>query len=66
MKLNQKRDYLRSRRKKRGLTQKQVADCLSISRELYAKIEGGTRNPGLKTAVKIADFFSIDVRKLIK
>lgn len=60
---NKKREFLIKERRRRGFTQKKVAEYIGISRELYSHIERGTRNPGLQTAIKIADFFNIDVRK---
>jgi putative transcriptional regulator len=60
-----KRDKLRSERKKRKLTQKQVADYLSISVTHYSNIERGDRNPGTKVAVAISDFFGIKIKDLI-
>ncbi|MEN8702468.1 helix-turn-helix transcriptional regulator [Bacillus infantis] len=57
-----KREFLKKERKKRGLTQKEVAHLLEISRESYSLIERGLRDPGLGTAIKIADFYNINVR----
>lgn len=45
-------------RKKRKLTQQQVAKSVGISRAYYARIENGERNPSLSIAFKIKFFFS--------
>jgi putative transcriptional regulator len=66
MESKKKREFLKKERKRRGLTQKEVADLIEISRESYSQIERGERDPGLNTAVKIADYFNINVRMLIK
>jgi putative transcriptional regulator len=50
----------------RSLKQREVADYLNISRTYYGQIEKGDRRPGGKLAVKIADFYGVDVRKVIQ
>lgn len=60
------REFLKTERKRRGLRQEDVANYVGISRESYSQIERGIRDPGLNTAVKIADFFNINVRLLMK
>jgi transcriptional regulator with XRE-family HTH domain len=61
-----RREFLRNDRKKRGLTQKEVAEIIGISREFYCQIERGERAPGFNTAIRIADFFNVNVRMLTK
>ncbi|WP_430508374.1 helix-turn-helix transcriptional regulator [Rossellomorea marisflavi] len=60
-----KRSYLKEKRKKMGLTQEQVAKKLGISITFYNQIENGTRNPKLKLALEIAEFFLLDVKMLV-
>ncbi|MGE6379587.1 helix-turn-helix domain-containing protein [Peribacillus muralis] len=60
-----RREFLRKERIKRKLTQQQVADYLGIKRSHYSNIENNNKNPGHSTAVKIADFFGIDHKKLL-
>jgi putative transcriptional regulator len=59
-----KRTALIVARKKRHLTQEQAAEKLGLSRKFYGEIERGQRDMSLETAIKIADFYNIDVRKL--
>lgn len=59
------RIFLRKERERRKLTQKQVSEYLNIHKSTYCNIEKGTRNPGFSLAIRIADFFGIDERKLI-
>lgn len=50
---------LKELRKKRGLTQQEVADALGIDRALYARYENGSRTPPLENLSNLADFFSV-------
>ena len=52
-------------RKKRNLTQKDVADHLGISRQAYANYETGSREPDLNTLKELADFFNVSVDHLL-
>jgi putative transcriptional regulator len=61
---NKKRTFLKERRKKMGLTQEQVAKGLEISTTYYNQIETGSRNPKLELAIKISEFFLLDIKKL--
>lgn len=47
-----------------GLTQSQVAECVSISTRWYQKIESGSIMPGSSTMIKLIIFLNIDVNKL--
>jgi len=51
-------------RRKRGLTQEEVAEYLNISSSFYSQIETGIRNPGRETAIKLCDFYGMDIRKI--
>ena len=61
---NKKRTFLKERRKKMGLTQEQVAKELKISTTYYNQIEMGSRNPKLELAIKISEFFLLDIKRL--
>ena len=63
--IKERRDFLRKERKKRKLSQKQVADYLDIDRSFYSLIENNYRNPSHKLAVKMADFFGVDHKKFL-
>lgn len=58
------RKILLKKRKEKDLTQQEVADALDITRAYYGHIETGARNPTLKLAKKIADFYDEDVETL--
>jgi transcriptional regulator with XRE-family HTH domain len=59
-----RRAFLISKRKALGMSQRDVAKALGISQSYYAHIERGSRDPGFRLAIKIADFFSFNVRIL--
>jgi putative transcriptional regulator len=61
---DKKRTFLRERRNEMGLTQEKVARELDISTTYYNQIETGSRNPKLKLAIKISEFFLLDIKKL--
>ena len=48
-------------RKQKGLTQKDMADFLGISRQAYANYETGNREPDLTTLKRIAEYFNVSV-----
>lgn len=50
---------LKELRKRRGLTQQEVADALGIDRALYARYENGSRTPPLENLSNLADFFGV-------
>ncbi|MGD6993953.1 helix-turn-helix transcriptional regulator [Sutcliffiella horikoshii] len=58
------RERLVAERLKRNLTQKQVADMLSISEVYVRKIEKSQRNPGRETMLKFESIYGIPDRKL--
>lgn len=56
------RVWLVEKRKKKGYTQNQVSELSGISRSFYSEIENDTKDPGGKTAKKIADALDFDMR----
>lgn len=59
-----KNDKLRNARLKRRLTQSQVAGAVGIAEVSYQRIEYGTQNPSLKTAIRIARVLGVPVEEL--
>lgn len=59
------RRKLRTLRKARKLTIKQVADAIGVTPRMYVYIEQGKRNPSLAVANKLEDIFSIPQRELL-
>lgn len=51
------RENLILERKKRDLTRVSLAESIGISSETVKKLENGDRNPGRKTAIKLAEFY---------
>lgn len=59
-----KRQLLINHRKESNLTQKQVADALSISEVYVRKIENGVADPGRTTMLKFEKFFERNSNEL--
>ena len=53
-------------RKSKGITQKDLAKDLGVSRTTIGYYESGERLPDIETAVKIADYFDITCDELIR
>lgn len=51
-------------RKKRGLTQQEVAERVGIDRTHYVRIENGSRTPSLGVARKIASVFGMPIEEI--
>lgn len=51
-------------RKKKGLTQKELARALKISESAIAMYETGRRTPSLARAKVIANFFNVDIEEI--
>lgn len=55
------RSALVTKRKDKGVTQKQVAEDLDISRSFYGLIETGRRDPSLGLAMQLAKYFETTI-----
>lgn len=67
---NTKRIKLKKKRMYRELTQQDIVDYLKskgvkITQGHYSKIENGSKNPSLKVAKEIANFFNTTIEKII-
>lgn len=58
-------DRLKDLRKKKGVTQTQVAESIYVSRSLIAKFETGAAYPNRETLEKLALYFDVQVSELI-
>lgn len=58
-------DNLKELRKKKGVTQEELAKSIYVSRSLIAKFETGTSYPNNETLKKIAIYFNVKVSDLI-
>lgn len=54
-------EKLKMLRKKKGLTQQEIADLLNVNRVTYTNWEKGKREPNYEKLEKIADFFSVSL-----
>lgn len=55
---------LRELRRAEGLTQKELADKLSIGRVNYTRYENGTVRPDYETLIAIADHYDVSLDEL--
>ena len=51
-------------RKKRGLTQQQIADLVHVNRVTYTNWEKGKREPSFENLVKLADLLEVSLDSL--
>ena len=56
---------LEALRKKKGLTQKDVADILKVNRTTYTKYETGVTEPNISALRKLAEIFEVDLNLLL-
>lgn len=54
------REFLREKRKEKGLSLKAVSQEVGINEFSYCNIELGRRNPSVKVAKKIANVLGLD------
>ncbi len=62
--MNQIGAKLKVFRRRKGLTQKQVAELLGITVRAYQHYEAGDRNPTLEKSFKLAEILGIKVDEL--
>lgn len=55
---------LREARKCKGLTQKEVADALLISKDSLSRYERGEQDPRLDVALRLGKYYEIAVEQL--
>ena len=56
---------LKDIRKKRGYTQKNVADYLNCSPVVYSRYESGKREPSIEVLLLLSEFFGVTVDYLL-
>lgn len=52
-------------RQSRGISQKEIADYLGVTREAYSHYERNTREPNLEMMMKLAKFYQIEISELM-
>lgn len=58
-------NFLKDLRKKKGLTQEQLAEEFNISSRTVSRWETGNNMPDLSILIEIADFYDVDIREII-
>ena len=56
--------HLREVRKSKGLTQKEVADSLLISKDSLSRYERGEQDPRLDVAIRLSKYYSVSMEQL--
>ena len=51
-------------RKRRGITQEDLADALEVSRQTIGSLENGRYNPSILLAFKIAKYFDMRIEDI--
>lgn len=55
---------LKAAREKSGKTQAQIAKEANVTEQAYQRYEYGNREPGVRTAIKIADALNVDIKEI--
>ena len=55
------KNRLEQLRKQRGISQKELADALQVSRQTVGSLENGRYNPSILLAFKIARYFGMAI-----
>jgi putative transcriptional regulator len=58
------KNYLEEIRKRRGITQVELADVLEVSRQTISSLEKGRYNPSILLAFKIARYFELTIEEI--
>lgn len=56
--------HLREVRKSKGLTQKEVADALLISKDSLSRYERGEQDPRLDVAIRLSKYYKVSMEFL--
>ena len=60
------KEALRTRRKDKGFSQKELAKKVGVTQQYVARIESGKLNPGLDLMEKLADALDCELGLLLK
>ena len=65
--MNQQRtgEFLKHLRKQTGMTQEQLAEHFGVSSRTVSRWETGSNMPDLDILIELADFYDVDIRKII-
>lgn len=56
--------HLREVRKSKGLTQKEVAEALLISKDSLSRYERGEQDPRLDVAIRLGKYYNVSMESL--
>jgi len=57
--------FLKSLRKEKGFTQKQLAEQMSVSSRTVSRWETGSNMPDISILIELADFYEVDIREIL-
>lgn len=57
--------FLKVLRKRKGLTQEQIAEKFNVSSRTVSRWENGNNMPDLDVLIEISDFYEVDLRELL-
>ena len=58
------KNRLEELRRQHGVTQEELADALSVSRQTVGSLENGRYNPSILLAFKIANYFHVAIEEV--
>ena len=58
-------ENLRIARERKGISQKDMAECIGVAKSTYSLYESGNREPGVPTIKKIADVLNVSADELL-
>ena len=58
------KNHLEELRKQRGVTQEELADALSVTRQTISSLEKGRYNPSILLAFKLAHYFDVTIEDI--
>ena len=58
------KNNLEQLRRMRGITQEELADALSVSRQTIGSLENGRYNPSILLAFRIANYFGVTIEEV--
>ena len=57
--------FLKELRKKKGLTQEQIAEKFNVSNRTISRWENGNNMPDLDILIEISDYYEVDLREIL-
>ena len=59
-------ENLKLLRKRKGISQEEIATDLGLTRSSYSGYENGVAEPNIETLIKISEYYDISLDKFIK